>query len=253
MKVFTAAKTVSLIFCLTAVSVLADDSPPPEIAILARAHAIMRLPEGMSRGRIKHLHPGGASFTVDFKAMVSGDSSFFIFHSKERDEQLEALYTLGGENIQIYMTHSRRLVRKTGADKYEPVLYTNFSYIDFSGYRLADNYTCELSGEEDVNGRPCDKLELKPVSAESMYGRLTLYAAKENSLPLRIEFRDKNFVFIKVLTIARAAQKGDTIIPLRYEMRDVRSGDVSILVFNSFNEKIPPSERDIFSPDSMGK
>ena len=248
-----AAKIISLILCLTAVSALADDSPPPEIAILSRVHAIMRLPEGMSRGRIKHLHPSGASFTVDFKAMVSGDSSFFIFHNKERDEQLEALYTLGGENIHVHMTHARHLVRKTGADKYEPVLYTNFSYIDFSGYRLADNYTCELNGEENVNGLLCNKLELKSIFSESMYSRLTLYATKDNSLPLKIEFRGKDFVLIKVLTISRAAQKGDVIIPLRYEMRDIRSGDVSILVLNSFNEKIPASERDIFSPDSMGK
>jgi len=40
---------------------------------------------------------------------------------------------------------------------------------------------------------------------------------------------------------------------LRYEMRDIRSGDVSILIFNSFNEKIPESERNIFSPEGMGK
>jgi len=248
-----AAKIVSLILCLFAVPALADDSPPVEIAILSRVHAIMQLPEGMSRGRIKHLHPGGSFFTVDFKAMVSGDSSFFVFHSKERDEQLEALYTLGGENIRVHLMHARRLVRKTSADKYEPVLHTNFSYIDFSGYRFADNYMCELSGEEDVNGIPCNKLELKPVFAESLYGRLTLYASKNDLLPLKIEFRGRDFVLIKVLTLVRVARKGDAVVPLRYEMRNIRSGDVSILVFNSFNEKIPASERDIFSPESMGK
>jgi len=247
------AKTVSLIWCLFAASALADDSPPAEIAILSRVHAIMQLPEGISRGRIKHLHPGGSFFTVDFKAMVSGDNSFFVFHSKERDEQLEALYTLGGENIQVHLTHARRLVRKTAADKYEPVLYTNFSYIDFSGYRFADNYTCELSGEEDINGMPSNRLELKPVFSESLYGRITLYAARDNSLPLKMEFRGKDFVLIKVLTLAQAAQKGDLIIPLRYEMRDIRSGDLSILVFNSFNEEIPKSKRNIFSPEGMGK
>ena len=246
------SRIISIVLCFTAAVALAVD-PPVEIAILSRVHAIMRLPDGMSRGRIKHLHPGGASFTIDFKAMVLNDSSFFIFHNRERDEQLEALYTLGGENIQVNMTHARRLVRKTGADKYEPVLHTNFSFIDFSGYRLADNYTCELSGEEEINGLLCNKLELKPVFSESLYGRLTLYAAKENSLPLKIEFRAQDFVLFKVLTIAQVAQKGDVIVPLRYEMRDVRSGDVSILVFNSFNEKIPASKRNIFLPDGMGK
>ena len=248
-----AAKIISLILCLTASSVIADDSPPVEINILSKVHSIMSLPEGMSRGRIKHLHPGGASFTVDFKAMISGDSSFFVFHNKERSEQLEVLYTFGGENIRAYMTHERRLVQKTGADKYEPVLHTNFSYIDFSGYRLADNYTCELNGEEDVNGRSCNILELKPVFSESLYGRLTLYASKSDSLPLKIEFRGKDFTLIKVLTLAQAARKDDVVLPLRYEMRNIRSGDVSILVFNSFNEKIPASERNIFSPESMGK
>ena len=250
---FMATKIISLILCLISISVLADDSPPPEIAILSRVHEIMRLPEGVSRGRIKHLHPNGASFTLDFKAMVLGDSSFLVFHNKERGEQLEAFYTLGGENIQIHMTQRRHLVRKTNVDKYEPVLYTNFSYIDFSGYRFTDNYICELDGEEEVNGLLCNKLELKPIFPESLYGRLTLYAAKDNSLPLKIEFRGKDFVLIKVLTIAQAARKGDAIIPLRYEMRDIRSGDVSILIFNSFNEKIPESERNIFSPEGMGK
>ena len=245
-------RIIGLILCFPAASVLAVD-PPVEIAILSKVHAIMRLPDGMSRGRIKHLHPSGASFTVDFKAMVSGDNSFLVFHNRERGEQLEALYTLGGENIQVFMTHARRLIRKTGADKYEPVLHTNFSYIDFSGYRLADNYICELNGEEEVNGLLCNKLELKPIFSESLYGRLTLYAMKENSLPLKIEFRAKDFTLFKVLTIVKAARKGDVIIPLRYEMRDVRSGDVSILVFNSFNEEIPASKRNIFSPDGMGK
>jgi len=247
------AKIISLILCLIAVSSIADDFPPAEITILSKVHAIMRLPEGMNRGRIKHLHPSGVSFTVDFEAIVSGDSSFFVFHNKERGEQLEALYTLGGENIQVYMTHERRLARKTGADKYEPVLHTNFSYIDFSGYRLADNYTCELNGEENVNGLLCNKLELRPVSPESLYSRLTLYAVKDDSLPLKIEFRGKDFTLIKVLTIARAARKDGAVIPLRYEMRDICSDNVSILVFNSFSEKIPASERNIFSPEGMGK
>ncbi|MDR3237553.1 MAG: outer membrane lipoprotein-sorting protein [Spirochaetia bacterium] len=226
------------------------DFPPLETAILLKADTIMRVPQGGSAGRIKHIHPGGASFTIDFTATRSDDNSLFIFYNKERAIQLEVLYTLGGENIHVYLMHARKLIRKTGADKYEPVLYTNFSYIDLSGYRLAANYTAALAGKETVNSKSCHKLELKPIFADSQYGRLTLYADEKDFLPLKIEFRGKDEILNKVLSLAKTARKADTIVPIRYEMRDIRSGDVSILVFNSFGGQIPP-EKNLFLPENL--
>lgn len=244
---------MNLLLCLLLPALYAasekDFSRPLPQAIVEKADGILALPEGKVTGRLKHVYIGGKSFAFDVQVITSGENSLALFHSKRRGEEIKILSRLKGADVHVFfMQQEARHIHKTpGSDKYQPALKTNYSYADFSGYSLRNNYHARAAGEEAVKGRECYKTELIALEPAFGYSNLMLYSEKETLMPLRIEYRLKPGIIIKVLEIARVMEKGGDVFPVRYEMSDVRSGSVSFLVFYKPNltYKADPS---LFNP-----
>ena len=221
-------------------------------AILARVDSIMQYPQGEMRGRMKHIFPDGKSYTIDFLGSISRTDYLFRFSNKSRGEELKVLYKMSGEDVWVYSNHSLKLFHKMGIDKYDSLLSTNFSLMDFSNADFQSNYNARITGQSLIKGVECYRLDLIPVFQGSQYGLVTLYASKDKYIPMRIDFHDRDKVVFKFMSLSKTMEKGGAIVPIRYDMLNIKSGTVTILSFNRFDETVTFRE-DIFRPETLGE
>jgi hypothetical protein len=220
--------------------------------ILARVDRIMQYPAGEIHGKMKHIYPDGKSFEIDFKGCITTSDFLFSFKSGSRGESLKVLYNMGGEDIWVYNIQAVQLFHKMGIDKYDSLIYTNFSFIDMSNSSFQSNYNARITGKSMIKGMECYKLNLDPIFAQSEYGLITLYATVDQNLPIRIDYHDRDKVVFKFLSLAKTMEKNGRIIPIRYDMLNIKNGTVTILNFNKFEED-KKFTGDIFRHEKLGE
>jgi len=220
--------------------------------ILARVDRVMEYPAGLIKGKIKHVSPDGKSYDIGVTGYITQDNYLFRFSSSERGSQLKVLYNLGGEDIWVYNIHSLKLFHKLGIDKYDPVLATNFYFIDLSGADLQSNYTAEITGEAFVRGRDSYRLVLNPIFRGGSYGMLTLYVDKKEFVPLRIDYHDRDRAIFKFMTVVKTVKRKGRITPIRYDMMDIRKGTVTIMRFFDFDENVT-FKSGMFRSENLGE
>lgn len=221
-------------------------------SILARVDRIMQYPEGEIKGKIKHIFPDGNSVSIDFKGSITRNDYLFVYSSQSRGESLKVLYTMGGEDIWVYDIHAQEMYHKKDVDKYDLVMGTNFSFIDFSNSDFQSNYNARITGQTLIKGIQCYRLQLDPIFENSLYGMIVLYATVDKYIPIRIDYHDKDKVIFKFLTIAKTMEKGDRIIPARYDMLNLKEGTVTITSFIKFDESVT-FPADLFRPEKLGE
>lgn len=204
--------------------------------ILARVDRVLGYPAGLLKGKLMHIMPDGASNLVYLNGKIAETDFLFTFSSRERGEEMKVLYNLGGEEIWVYDTLAIRLFRKMDRDKYDPILATNFSYIDLSNADLQSNYSGTITGDAIVKGQETYKLRLEPIFKGGIYGVLTLYAGKKDFVPLRIDYHDQDRVIFKSLSVVKIIERNNRIIPVRFDMLDLRRGTLTILELYGFDE-----------------
>lgn len=220
--------------------------------ILARVDRIMQYPEGELQGRMKHISPDGKSYDIDFKGNIARNDFLFFFSSGSRGESLKVLYNMGGEDIWVYNIHSVKLFHKMGIDKYDRVMSTNFSFIDLSNSDYQSNYNSRITGKTLIKGVECYKLLLDPIYDGSEYGAVTMYVTVDQYVPLRIDYHDRDKVIFKFLSLSKTMEKNGRIIPIRYDMLNIKDGTVTILSFLKFEESIR-FQGEMFRPEKLGE
>lgn len=220
--------------------------------ILARVDRILEYPTGQIKGLMKHITPDGRATLVNFTGSIAKDDYLFVFSSRERGQQLKVLYNLGGEDVWVYNIHSLKLFHKLGVDKYDAVLSTNYTFMDLSRATLQSNYTATIDGEAVVKGIDSWRLVLKPIFKGGEYGQLTLYVSKDKTIPLRIDYHDRDRAIFKFLTIVEVQEKGSRVVPLRYDMMDIRRGTVTIMNFTEFEPTVT-FNKEIFRSEKLGE
>jgi len=162
------------------------------------------------------------------------------------------LYNLRGEDIWVYNTHALKLYHKLGIDKFDSILATNFSYLDLSNADFQSNYTASIEGSALVKGQQSYKLTLRPIFKGGEYGEITLYVTKDAFIPIRIDYHDRDMAIFKFMNVVKTREKDKRIIPIRYDMMDIRKGTVTILSFFDFDENVK-FNREIFRSERLGE
>ncbi len=252
MKKFYTFLILSFVFLPVFLYSQTDEIEITAQSILARVDNIMKYPEGEMRGRMKHISPDGKSYTIDFIGSIARTDFLFTFSNKSRGEEIKVLYKMSGEDVWVYNNHALKLFHKMGIDKFDSLLATNFNLVDFSNSDFQSNYNARITGENFIKGVECYKLDLVPVFQGSEYGLVTLYASKNNYLPMRIDFHDRDKVVFKFLSLSKTMEKGDRLMPIRYDMLNIRNGTVTILNFTKFDEAVTFGG-DIFRPETLGE
>lgn len=219
--------------------------------ILAKVDDIMRYPDGLLKGRMMHIYPDGKTFSLDLEGSIVKNDYVFVLSNSTRGDQMRILYNLDGEDIWVFNLLSIQLFHKIDVDKYDPIMQTNFGYIDLSRAALQSNYTAQIIDTTILKGFEVYRLNLTPVFKKGEYGKLTLYVTKDEYYPLRIDFHDRDKVIVKTLQIAKGAEFKKRKFPIRYDMLNVPKGTLTILQFNSLDDTIK-FKPDIFRHENLG-
>jgi len=220
--------------------------------ILARVDSILAYPRGKLTGKLKHITPDGKSYSVNIVGFIEKNDFLFTLSNRIRGKQLKILYNLGGEEIWVYNILSVKLYNKRAIDKYDPVLNTNFTFIDLSNADLQSNYTATISGDAYIKNQEAFRLTLQPNNKGGRYGKLVLYVTKVDYIPLRIDYYDKDNAIFKFMTITKVKKRKNKIIPIRYDMMNIRRGTVSILSFYDFDTSMK-FDKNIFRSNKLGE
>lgn len=220
--------------------------------MLARADRVLEYPMGIIRGRLMHITPNGKTHKVDVSGYIDKSDYLFSFSTGDRGEQLKVLFNFGGEDIWVYNVLSTKLFHKMGVDKFDSIIFTNFSFMDFSNSDLQSNYTAKITGDAFVKGEETYRLTLTPVFRGGAYGTLTLYVTKNQYIPRRIDFQDTDNVIFKTLSLSETTTMGDRLFPVRYDMLDIRKGTLTVLTFHDF-ERDKRFDKKIFMHQMLGK
>ncbi|MFW6365581.1 MAG: outer membrane lipoprotein-sorting protein [Spirochaetota bacterium] len=232
-------KTALTIICIILCTNLgAQDSRQVELTaqeILARVDEVMKYPTGELQGDIMHIFPDGKSVNFRLEGNIGKEDYIFTFSSPRRGKQLRVLYNLYGEDIWVYNLLSLKLFHKVDVDKYDPLLDSNFNFLDLSNADFQSNYTSKIIKTSTYKGKSVIILSLDPIFKGGEYGKLTLYVVRKDYIPMRIDYHDQDRVITKTLTIAKIAQFNNRTFPVRYDMLHISSGTLTILQFNDYD------------------
>ncbi len=205
--------------------------------ILGHVDMVFMYPDGRLTGRMIHVASDGKSRMIDVRGAVSGGDMLFKFSSADRDEELKILYNKN-EDIWVYDLHANMLFNKRGTDRFDPLMTTNFTFVDFSHAAFRGKYTAKITGDAVIKGNECHQLSLEPVSKDGRYGLLKLFISKKDFIPLKTEYHDNEKIIFKTLSVVKTGLKKDRIVPVRYEMLDIKKSTVTLLEFFDFDETV---------------
>jgi Outer membrane lipoprotein-sorting protein len=220
--------------------------------ILARVDVVMKYPKGLLTGSLTHISPDGKSINLMLRGNISDEDFLFIVSSSDRGDQIKILYNLGGEDIWVYNIHSIQLFHKIDVDRFDPILGSNFSYVDISNADFQANYNGRIDGSSVVKGKECYRIACDPIFKKGEYGRIVIFVSKDDYIPLKIDYYDQDKVITKSMSVAQVAQFSGRNFPVRYDMLHVKSGTLSILKFFNVDDKITFG-KDIFRHQTLGQ
>ena len=213
-----------------------------------KADVVMTLVDGSGKERVKE-------FTMVRKDLVDGgEQLYFVYFKKPSDIRRMTFMVskhVDSDDDRMLYVPAIDLVKKIAAsDKASSFVGSDFSYEDVSG-RLwtVDNH--ELMGEDKIGDTPVYKIKSTPKADDYFAYRIS-FIDKEQKLPLREEFYDKQGKLERVFT----AEKIETVdgiptITVR-KMENVAKGQYTTIDFGTIKYNIGIDEK-YFSERYMKK
>jgi outer membrane lipoprotein-sorting protein len=122
------------------------------------------------------------------------------------------------EKMYLYLPAFRKIRTIASHVKNQSFQGTDFSYEDIGFSEYAKKYTANLQESVSEN---IYLLELKPEKKTSDYSKLVMWVNKENFVPAKVEFYNKQNKLYKVMENSKVEQLGKYYAPTIIKMTDV--------------------------------
>ncbi|MDL2245478.1 outer membrane lipoprotein-sorting protein, partial [Parabacteroides sp. OttesenSCG-928-J18] len=147
------------------------------------------------------------------------------------------------KELWLYSPSTDRTILISGHMLRQSVMGSDLSYEDVMDDRkLTETYNAELSGEEEVDGRPCWVLSLKAKVDDVAYDAQKIWIDRERLVPLRQELYAKSGQMLKRILLSDVRQIDGRWFPMQMNYKDVlKEGDGTdyIITKIEFNKPIP--------------
>jgi uncharacterized protein len=162
----------------------------------------------------------------------------------------------GNDDIWIYLPSVKKVRRLLANSKKESFMGTDFTYTDITTPKVHE-YNHTLLRQEDLNGVSCYVIESVPKADETRrdtgYSKTVNWIRKDNFVRVKSEIHDLSGALAKVMQVHALKevdkQQGKWLME-KVEMRDIRSGHVTILTFNNIRTGAELSDK-LFSPGRL--
>jgi outer membrane lipoprotein-sorting protein len=159
-------------------------------------------------------------------------------------------HTFAERDLWAYFPEFKRVRRIASSSQDDSFFGTDFSYDDFGGPPNLDDYKFGIIREENVDGRPCYVVEVKP-KVRRKYTRYVAWVAKDLWVHLKIEYyQDKELYRTGLFRDIRIIEKIPT--PFKVDMENRKSGHRTELTLDSvrYHTRFPD---DLFSQRALEK
>lgn len=139
-----------------------------------------------------------------------------------------------GDELWMYLPGADRVQKISGHMLRQGMMGSDVSYEDMMASReLRKRYSAKVVGEEDVDGRPCWKLELTASDASVSYPRRVSWIDKERYIPLKQELYALSGMLLKTWTMSEVKDfAGGRKFPTKMVIQDhVKKDSVTRLEF----------------------
>jgi len=190
---------------------------------------------------------GKRTKTYDMKSHARGPHEAAIqFSAPPRDKDTRMLK--GKNELWIYMPTIEKTQKISGHMLRQGMMGSDFSYEDMmQATALAALYDAVVTGEEEVNGRPCYRMELTAKSNETTYPKRISWVDREKNVPVKEELYALSGMLLKVWTMSEVVWIDGHHFPTRIVVEDkIKANSITTLTFRdvSFHVQL---EDEVFS------
>lgn len=158
---------------------------------------------------------------------ISGKSHALARFSSPAGVAGVAVLTIAGEqgqgdDVSLYLPKLKRVRKVAKSDRGKAFMDTDFSYADIGSNGARDEDTKRLA-DGKIEGRDCYVLEGKGDES-SPYGEVKLFIDKQTSVPMQVEYTDKNGKPLKRYRTLKLKQFKDRVLAAESVMENLQSG-----------------------------
>lgn len=223
-------------------------APPDAATILRRADRAVLGEQAIYTLKMTVVRPGKADRVVEMKGWKKGDALGLLRYTAPAKERGTA-YLRNGDNTWLFLPAAEKVVR-VGAKQ-------NFGGGDFSNgdiFRLSltNDYHPTLAGEEDVEGVPCYRLELKARDRSVAYDHVVYHVRSDGTFfPVRADYHTVSGKRLKSLVLTEVERLGTRPRPSLLTMESaLEAGAKTFLRFLKVEDDPKLDER-LFTPSAL--
>lgn len=139
-----------------------------------------------------------------------------------------------GDDIAIYLPKLKRVRKVAKSDRGKAFMDTDFSYADIGSMGVRDEDTKRLA-DAKVDGRDCYVLQAKG-SDDSGYGKVTMSIDKATSVPMKVDYEDKDGKPFKAYKTLKLKAWKDRTIAAESVMENLQSGSKTQMAILSLED-----------------
>lgn len=188
--------------------------------------------------------PGGweRELTLLHKPLPNGEAATFMEVTDPQDVKDTRFLFLeraeGRDRQFMYVPSVKRAIEVMDDSRNQPFLGSDFYVSDLVAPDL-EAYTYTFTGEEQVGGRACRLVELKPKDpTDEIYGHAVLAIDPADRLLVRTRFFDKKDALFKVWTLTKVEKIDGIWTPLRQEMENVQKKTTSAIALREVKYRV---------------
>ena len=173
--------------------------------------------------------------TAVFDAYMSGNDKSLVVAKEYKTKGMKLLYV--DENLWIQLPTSRRPIRITPIQR----LMGEASNGDVARVSLADDYSAEIVGSENIDGVDCHKMLLMAKKKSATYHKIILYSRKQDYQPVKAEYYVVSGKHIKTAFFDKfKPSNGKTILHQMTIYDELKKGNKTVFEYTKIEEKKLP-------------
>src|SRR6056297_3268386 len=167
-----------------------------------------------------------------------GDNKGLVQFLSPADVEGTSFLTLtedGKENMWLYLPAIGKVRKIASHMRNGSFMGTDFTYNDISmvgGSDYRDDYNSSLEDEVKYNGKDCYLLKTVPTKDDIEYAKMKMWVNKENYMPLKMEFYDRDGKLLKIMKNVNIEKIDGHLTPNKITMENVQENTKTILALN---------------------
>jgi outer membrane lipoprotein-sorting protein len=198
--------------------------------------------------RMTVVRPSKAERVVEMKGWKKGDDRGLVRYTAPPKERGTA-YLRSGDSTWLYLPSAEKVVRVGAKQNFGG---GDFSNADIFRLSLIEDYDPTLAGEEEVEGQPCYRLELKAKNRSIAYDRVVYWVRTDGTFyPVKADYYTLSGKNLKSLVLSQVKPLGGRLRPTLLTMESrVDEGSRTRLEFLTIQDDVKLDDR-LFTPSAL--